>query len=524
MKYRELLREPRIIFLLAMILVGSILVANFGLHFGLEFEGGVRIPISLEKPVNQLVMSDVINTIKVRATKYGMSQVIVKGIGSSEIYVEVPKGDAAQLEDIEKLLKEQGRFEGIVNGRLAVSGEDMMPGSIKESQPTLQGNDVRWAVSFAITQEAARKFATVVYGKAEYPVYMFLDRPEDAIVVVKRSDLLYGNLSVGETEAIRLLEKAGTKENDSLKIFIEDDFASGNQTIASLNSTKRIAIVSQEAAPSLVSALQNMNYEVVNKTLDEMRPSLYMSTDGTLKVNEWGAINLLSAPVLSKDITEGRINQFYEVNGFAPRNLPTYEKKSEAALAESKKLKSILSGGALPVKIIIGTPTTIPASLGHDFLYYSAIGALLSALVISSLIFLRYREPRIVLPIIATILLEMILTLSLVGTILGTIDLGVMAGVIGATGTGVNDQIVITDEILRGKEEDEERGVKVGLGRAFFIVIVGALVAIIALVPLLFSGLVEIVGFALSGIIEMIMSTAVTRPAFGKFMEKLFEK
>ncbi len=525
MKYRELLKEWRILALFALIAIGAVLVLTVGLHFGLEFQGGIRIPISLEKPVNQLVMSDIVNTIKLRVTKYGMSQVVVKGIGNSEVYVELPNGDASYIEDIEKILKQQGNFEGIVDGKVAVSGADIMPGSIMQAQPTIQGNDVRWAVSFAITQEAARKFATVVYGKSNYPVYMFLDRPDSSIVVIKRSDLLYGNLTISEAEAIKILEKTADKQNDSIPVFIEDDFALVNKTIASLNNTKRRVVISQEADPAVVRELRKMNYELMNKTPEEMRPSFYTTAEGSMAVNGWGAANLLSAPVLSKDITEGRVNQFYEVNGFAPRAL-TYEQKQQAALDESRKLKSILSGGALPVRILIGTPTTIPAPLGADFLRYSAIGAFLSAFVVSFLIFLRYREPRIVLPIIATILLEMILTLSIVGTLLGTIDLGVMAGVIGATGTGVNDQIVITDEILHGREEDEdeERGVKVGISRAFFIVIVGMLVAVIALVPLLFSGLVEIIGFAISGIVEMMISTGVTRPAFIKFMEKMFEK
>lgn len=524
MNYRRLLKEWRILLVFAAVAIACILILTVGLHFGLEFEGGVRIPVSFEKPVDQLTMSDIINTIKTRVTKFGMSQVDVTGIGNSEVYVEVPKGDESQIQSIETILQEQGNFEGIVDGRVAVTGADMMPGSIIASNPTLRGNDVQWAVSFAITQDAARNFASVVYGKASYPVYMFLDRPDNAIVVIKRSDLLSGNLSVTESEATKVLEQAGSKQNDSIPIFIEDDFSMVNKTIAALNTTKKIAIVSQNADPAVVKALQDMNYQVINKSQDDMRPSYYINSQGGISVNGWGAISLLSAPLLSPDITEGRVNQFYEINGFAPRSL-TYEQKQAAALNESKTIKSILSGGALPVKISIGTPTTIPASLGRDFLNYSILGALLSALVISSMIYLRYREPRIVIPIILTILLEMALTLAVVGTVLGTIDLGVMAGVIGATGTGVNDQIVITDEVLAGRREygGEERGVKIGIARAFFIVLVGASIAIIALVPLLFSGLVEIIGFALSGIIEVLISTAITRPAYARFIDIMFE-
>lgn len=522
MNYRKLLREPKIIVLLVAIAIAALLVITQGLHFGLEFEGGVRIPISLEKPVNQLVMSDIVNTIKTRVTKYGMSQVIVKGIGSSEIYVEMPRGDPSQIEEIEKILKQQGRFEGIVDGRVAVSGEDIMPGSIKEAAPSLQGSNVRWAVSFAINQEAARRFAAVVYGKVDYPVYMFLDRPDDAIVVIKRADLLAGNLSVSEAEIVRALEKASRRENDTIRVFVEDDFASVKGEIELLNSTKRKAVVSTNADKEVIAELQGMNYEVINKTPDEMKPEVFWSDEG-LRVNSWSAINLLSSPVLSKDITEGRVNQFYEINGVISKGA-TLDAKREAALAETRKLKSILSGGALPVRIIIGTPTTIPAPLGEEFLKYSAVGAFASAFAVSFMIFLRYREPKIVLPIVATVLLEMSLTLAVVGTVLGTIDLGVMAGVIGATGTGVNDQIIITDEMLGGKKEEEERSAKVGIARAFFVVITVALISVVAMFPLLFSGLVEIMGYALSVIIEVIIGATITRPAFGKFMEKMFEK
>jgi preprotein translocase subunit SecD len=524
MKWGALLREPAIILLIAALAVAGILVAVYGLHFGLEFNGGVRIPITLQKPVDQLVMSDIVNTIKTRATKYGMMQVDVTGVGNSEVYVDIPMVDPATIQDIENILQEQGNFEGIVDGKVAVTGADMMPGSIIESPPTLQGTDVQWAVTFAITQQAATNFANVVYGKSNYPVYMFLDRPENSIVIIKRSDLFYGNVTITEAEAVQILEKAADKQNDSIPVFIEDDFELENSTIAALNTTKKNAIISQDADPLVISALEKMNYNIINETPDDMRPVFYTNSQGEVSVDSWGAVNLLSAPVLSPDITEGRINQFYEINGIAQGS--TYDEKEASATAETKKLKSILTGGALPVRITVGTPTTIQPSLGAQFLQYSAIGVFISAFAVSFAILLRYKEPRIVIPIVLTLFIEMIITLALVGSVLGTIDLGVMAGVIGAAGNSVNDQIVITDELLKGKKEsaDETKGIKAGIAKAFFIVLVGALTSTVALLPLLFSGLVDITGFAISQMLDVIISIAITRPAFAKFMEKIFEK
>jgi len=310
------------------------------------------------------------------------------------------------------------------------------------------------------------------------------------------------------------------KGNETTPILLIDDFESIKPQLQSLNSTMRKIVLSQDTDKEIVDELVAMNYAIVNKTPDEMKPTLRLSQEGQLSLSYWSAANLLSAPLLSPEITNGRINQFYEINGYAPQVL-SLDAKKEYAMNEGKRLKSILSGGALPVQIIIGTPTSIPPYLGEEFLKYSAIGAVASALAVSFIIFLRYRDLKLVLPIIATILLEMTLTLSVVGTVLGTIDLAVMAGVIGATGTGVNDQIIITDELLHRKKGDEEESAKLGIARAFFIVLTVASISIIAMFPLLFSGLVEIMGYALSVIVEVLIGATITRPAFGAVMEKL---
>jgi preprotein translocase subunit SecD len=517
--YKELLRDRRIIILLITLLVALLLVAFRGIHYGIEFVGGVRIPVTLEKKVDPSQMNDIINTIKLRVTKFGLSQVNVKGIGESEIYVEIPQGDASQIQEIEKILKQQGKYEGIVDGQVAITGEDFLAGSIKDAELTTQGDTVQWRVSFAISQDAARTFSKVVLGKANYPVYMFLDRYEDAIILIKKDDLLGEGISATEDEALKVLRNAVKRGNDTIPIFLVDDFKSIKTQLQALNSTKKRVILSQDTEKGIIDELTAMNYSIVNKTADDMKPKL-RSSQGELTLSQWGAANLLSAPVLSPDITTGRINQFYEINGYAPQTL-SFDAKKTYALNEGRRLRSILSGGALPVQIIIGTATSIPPYLGEEFLRVSLIGSVISASVVSFIIFLRYKNLKIVLPIILTIFLEMSLTLIVVGAF-GTIDLGVMAGAIGTVGTGVNDQIVITDEILGAGDEKKKPEVKVGLSRAFFIVILGALISVVSMIPLLFfSGLVEIIGFALSVIIGVIIGAAITRPAFGAVMERV---
>jgi preprotein translocase subunit SecD len=441
---------------------------------------------------------------------FGLQQVLVKAIGESEIYIDLPQSDPTIVNRTISLLQQQGRFEGIVDGRVAVSNEVIMPGSIQAYDPYLQGSSVRWEVMFGVTESGALQFAEAVRGKGNYPVYMFLDRPENSAILLTKSQLL-GNSTLTETEASGLLADALRKENSTIPLFIIGDWNSTRQQVASLNrSVTNRTLVSSDADPAIVSDLQAMGFDVALTDPSEMVPS-YSSNEERPTVDEWRAVGLLSAPILNPDTTTGKPSRFYTISGFAPSNLPQADAYAYAQ-NEVKNLKSILSGGALPVHIIIGTPTTIPAPLGAEFLRYSIIAAVATVLLMVAIVSVRYGMLEIAPLILITSFSELAILVGLIGG-LGTIDLAAMAGIIGAIGTGVNAQIVITDELLL---QSRGMALKKRLGNAFYVIWTNALVAVIAMVPLLFfSGLIEIVGFALSIIFGVLIGAFITRPAYG---------
>src|SRR3989338_2569930 len=128
-------------------------------------------------------------TIKTRAASFGLSEVKVRPIGDSEIYVELPQSSPQLVRDVETLLSQQGVYRGIVDGQVAISGEEIYSGTIvRIPSQYLQGAD--WGVSFTVTQAGAAKFASVAKGKANFPLYMYLDRPENAILVISEKQLL----------------------------------------------------------------------------------------------------------------------------------------------------------------------------------------------------------------------------------------------------------------------------------------------------------------------------------------------
>jgi len=510
----DLARDKRMMLLFTVIALALLLAYVRGVHFGIEFVGGTRVPVTLERPVDQVTMVDITSNIKNRVSAFGLQQVLVKAIGDTEIYIELPQSDPSLINNTMNVLGRQGQFEGIVDGQVAVSDDVIMPGSIKASAPYRQGNSVKWEVGFAITEAGAVRFADVVKGKGNYPVYMFLDRPADSAVLLSRNELV-GNSTMTEAEALNILAGVLRKGNSSIPIFITSDWAAAKDQLSMLNrSVTNKTIISSGADASILADLQAMGFEIIRKDPADMAPTFY-TREENVSVNEWPAVGLLSAPTLTPEITQGRINRFYSISGAVPGTV-TPDKRDAYAAKEVTTLKSILSGGALPVHIIVGTPTTIPAPLGAEFLKYSILSALGAVLVMVLMLSLRYKRLDIAPMILITSFSELIILTGIIGS-LGTIDLGAMAGMIGAIGVGVDAQIVITDEMLtQGKGST----LKKRLGNAFYIIMTNATIAVIAMVPLLFfSGLVEIIGFALSTIFGMFIGALVTRPAYGAMIE-----
>jgi preprotein translocase subunit SecD len=102
-------------------------------------------------------------------------------------------------------------------------------------------------------------------------------------------------------------------------------------------------------------------------------------------------------------------------------------------------------------------------------------------------------------------------------------DMASIAGIIAAVGTGVNDQILITDEVLRGQGEKFATW-KEKFKRAFSIILAAYLTLIAAMLPLWNAGAGLVRGFAVTTIIGVTIGVFITRPAFASMIESLLEK
>lgn len=191
------------------------------------------------------------------------------------------------------------------------------------------------------------------------------------------------------------------------------------------------------------------------------------------------------------------------------------------ALRNMDKLQTILITGSLPLKINIVKVDTISPILGSEFVKNSFLAGLFALIGVGAVVFVRYRRFKIVVPMIGTMASEIFLILGFAAIIQWNLDMAAIAGIIAAVGTGVDDQIVIVDEVLKGGERffNWKQRVK----RAFFVIVAAYATTVAAMIPLWNAGAGLLRGFAITTIIGVSIGVFLTRPAFASIMEKLLE-
>ncbi|MGC8478917.1 MAG: hypothetical protein ACP5NE_03255 [Candidatus Micrarchaeia archaeon] len=491
-----------------------------GLHFGIEFVGGTQITITLEHGVNATEMSSIISTLAQRVSTFGLRQVTVEGIGNSTIYVIVPSSNSSDINQTVSIIESQGNFQGVVNGREAINGSGILKGSIGQVPPQMANNTVSWTVTFFITDAAAKMFSKAVFGQGNKPLYMFLDRPSSAIMLLNGSELGNTSLALSPSQELAIMQSTlalGNRTIPVIAVYNTNSSISGAEAVLKKDAgIYKEVIAESNLNRSLLEFAKSYNYTLKLESRANMTPQFTSSLNGTI-IQSWQAVGLLSAPILNPSITNGSLGSSYEISGVAPSKLPKSQQIAYAK-TETKTIASILSGGALPVSIIVSSHEQIPPTLAKHSLRTSAIILTVAVVAIAIFITLRYRKAFLILPILITTLMELFIIVSIIGLI-GTIDLSAVAGMIAVVGTGVDAQIIITDEVLARK--GVQATAKMLLGNAFYIVWADALLLVIAMLPLFFStSLVEVIGFSESTIIGALLGVLITRPAYGAIIER----
>jgi len=199
----------------------------------------------------------------------------------------------------------------------------------------------------------------------------------------------------------------------------------------------------------------------------------------------------------------------------------TFEAAQAATMDELLNLQTVLATGSLPVKLEIVKTDNISPALGEQFVRNAMLTGLVAILGVAAVVFIRYRKLKIVIPMIFTSLSEVVLLLGMAALINWNLDLSAIAGIIIAVGTGVDHQIVITEEVV-GKQH-QYGNMKDQFKKAFFIIMIAYATTMVAMIPLLFAGAGLIKGFAITTMLGVSFGVFVTRPAFASIIQILLK-
>ena len=224
--------------------------------------------------------------------------------------------------------------------------------------------------------------------------------------------------------------------------------------------------------------------------------------------------NLIDKLFISSDL-KGKETTTVSVSGSGFGN--SRQDATLNAQENMKKLQTVLITGSLPFKLNIEKLDTVSPTVGQEFTRSILIAALVAFIGVCIVIYLRFKKMKLFIPIIITVISEVLLTLGIAALIKWNMDLPSIAGIIAAIGTGVNDQVVMLDE----SETSKSYTIKERIKRAFFVIFSSYAVGLVSLFPLWFAGAGLLRGFALTTALGISVGVFITRPAFADILSKL---
>lgn len=190
---------------------------------------------------------------------------------------------------------------------------------------------------------------------------------------------------------------------------------------------------------------------------------------------------------------------------------------------DAQSLSVNLRAGSLRAPLDFGEEQvySIEPAQADQFKQYSLLIGLLSVVTVSGVVYSRYTDTRVALPMIVTAVAEVVVLLGFAALIRMPLDLSHVAGFIAVVGTGVDDLVIIADEVMDEGDVSSERVFQSRFRKAFWVIGAAAATTIVALSPLAVLSLGDLQGFAIITILGVLIGVLITRPAYGDILRRL---
>lgn len=425
----------------------------------IEFSGGSRILLGLQSNETGEDLKEqtdqIVRILQLRLSNAGIADTNVRSIdlggGTHKIQVQTGSSNTTQLKE---LISQQGSFEA------------RMPIVIPEGTTKNFTIDEEYRFQYGDGTVTARN-STGVIG----------DYSEGESFTVNENTFYY----VNQTNQSARMEVVAYSGEDIIEVLTSQGRLSGSS--GSYQWSFQIAIDS--SAAERVQKIAK-NYETI------------ITRGGSQLGLESGQAARLTYYVDGEESTSLTVAASFKRQVITQPSIQGGAETRSDAVNERNRLQAILQSGRLPVPVQIESVNQISSSLGDEFLYASGLSILAALIGVGGVVYLRYRDPRVVIPIVLTGASEIYILLGFWFTSFGTLSLSAIAGIIAAVGTGVDDQIIITDESGREKIASWSDRMK----KAFFVIFTSAASTIGAMAPVVQPGLMSLmVGMAGAGLI-----------------------
>ncbi|MDZ7850047.1 MAG: preprotein translocase subunit SecD [Halodesulfurarchaeum sp.] len=201
---------------------------------------------------------------------------------------------------------------------------------------------------------------------------------------------------------------------------------------------------------------------------------------------------------------------------------PTFT-MTTTSMEEARNLELSLKAGRLPAPLDFEQADSLSLSpaLADRFKTNSLIVGIMAVLAVSLVVYWRYRRPEVAAPMVVTALSEVFILLGFVAFVQYPLNLSHIAGFIAVIGTGVDDLIIIADEILQQGDVATGRVFQSRFRKAFWVIGAAAATTIVAMSPLTVLSLGDLSGFAIITIVGVLIGVFITRPAYGDILRNL---
>jgi preprotein translocase subunit SecD len=193
---------------------------------------------------------------------------------------------------------------------------------------------------------------------------------------------------------------------------------------------------------------------------------------------------------------------------------------------QAQEIKLSLDVGSLPTTLNLSQGAQfdvsyIEPSYAQEFKPLSVVTGLLAWIAVAGMIFWRYRSIRVALPMLFTAIAEVYILLGFAAFSGLALDLSHIAGLIAVIGTGVDDLVIMADEILQEGDVATGRVFQSRFRKAFWVIGAAAATTIIAMSPLTVLSVGDLFGFAVITIVGVLIGVLITRPAYGDILRNL---